>query len=237
MSTKSRVIVALDLKEPDEAFALARDLSDVGVAGFKVNSLLYGSVSVRTLIETLASYAEVFVDVKGDDMPQTVANTVENLASMGASIITLHASGGPEMLEAGVAAFEKYKHAGARGLFGVGILTSFKDPQCTLTFGADVMTKQIQFMSDVRAAGLKGMICSPLELSTLPALWPDGQFITPAIRPAGTELRGQARPGTPEQAMKSGATLMVVGSPIYAAADPCEALRAINEEAGSALSA
>lgn len=230
MSTEKRVIVALDDMDEDTAEALARELAG-SVWGFKGNDLLDGDVSPGKLTDTFSKFGGFFVDIKGHDIPSTIFNRVKKHAENGASLITLHASGGRPMLREGVKAFEEFKTAGALGILAVTVLTHLTEEECReiyVTGTEETIDRFVRFAVD---AGVWGIVCSPTDLPRIRAQWGEKlHYVTPGIRPAGSALNDQARPGTPAEAIQNGADLLVIGRPITQAEDVLQATRDINAE-------
>jgi orotidine-5'-phosphate decarboxylase len=217
------VIVALDLSTRDQALDLVDRLGERATF-YKVGSQLFTRVGPDLVRELKAREKRVFLDLKYHDIPNSVARAVEAATDLGVDMLTLHASGGSTMLEAAREA------AGDDGpaLLGVTLLTSF-----TAADVEAVWNKEIRSMRDevarlaaiAAAAGLTGVVASPLEVEGLKRKYgPAFLVVTPGIRPVG-ELDGdQVRTASPAAAVRAGADYLVVGRPVYAAADPVAAL-------------
>ncbi len=230
MSTENRVIVALDDMDEAEARRLARELAGE-VWGFKGNDLLDGDHSPEELTGTFAVYGGFFVDIKGHDIPSTIFNRVKKHAQNGASLVTLHASGGRTMLREGVKAFEEFKTAGALGILAVTVLTHLTEDECREIYVTGIEETIGRFVRFAVDAGVWGIVCSPTDLPRIRAQWGDKlHYVTPGIRPAGSAQNDQARPGTPAEAIRNGADLLVVGRPITRAEDALHATQDINAE-------
>lgn len=223
------LIVALDLPSSDEALALVDRLDDA-VHWYKVGSPLF-TRSGPALLQALHERGKhIFLDLKFHDIPSTVARAVEAAATHHVSLLTLHASGGTEMMAAARAAIG---NDGPR-LLGVTILTS-------LTGSAieEVWDKQLLSVRDevarlanlAAAAGLHGVVCSPLEAEMMRRQHGPGFLIvTPGVRPVGGQLGDQARSATPADAARAGADFLVVGRPIWQAEDPVAVVAAIAQD-------
>lgn len=220
----SRLIVALDGLERRQALDLSACLRDA-VWGFKVNDLLV-ECGVE-IVRALKPLGRVFADAKLHDIPHTVANGVRRLASAGADLITVHASGGTAMVQAAVSA------AGRAKILAVTVLTSLSDADCDAIYHCDTRSAVLGLANLAARAGAGGIVCSPHELERVRSCEGlDGLLkVTPGIRPAayGTP-DDQRRTWSPRAAIQAGADLLVVGRPITAAADPRQALEQIVEE-------
>ncbi|HYO95056.1 MAG TPA: orotidine-5'-phosphate decarboxylase [Polyangiaceae bacterium] len=178
---------------------------------------------------------DVFLDLKLHDIPQTVARAVASAAQLGARYLTLHAQGGPRMLEA---AQERATREGTGlVLLAVTVLTSLDAADLHATGVADEpATQALRLAHLARSAGIQGLVCSTAEVQALrAALGPDAVLVTPGIRPQLLGGDDQKRVGTPSQALRAGATLLVVGRPIRDAESPRQAARAVLDEMSEAL--
>ena len=216
---KSKLIVALDVGNYQDATALIQATRNV-VDIFKVGSQLFTRVGPR-IIEFLHEHGkECFLDLKFHDIPHTVARAVESAAALRVRMLTLHTSGGAEMLEA-AAAIPNHPL-----LLGVTVLTSV---------GGDVQAEVLRLAKVAKASGLNGVIASPHEIRVLrEAVGKDFLIVTPGIRSSSGEAADQKRVMTPAEAVAAGANYIVVGRPITAADDPTQASARIVEEMASA---
>jgi orotidine-5'-phosphate decarboxylase len=234
---KNPLIVALDVDTMKEAEALVEQLSAYS-GGFKVGMQLYNSVGPETVRRLCEKNVPVFVDLKLHDIPNTVAGAARVLTRHGASILNVHAAGGREMMRAAVEAAhgEAARTASEPPLVvAVTILTSISQ---------DAFNKEIGFPGSIRElvvkwallaqeAGLDGVVASPLEIAPIrEACGDDFVIITPGVRPAGAKADDQKRTMTPGEAVRLGATYLVVGRPVTAALDPVQVARGILEEIG-----
>jgi orotidine-5'-phosphate decarboxylase len=175
--------------------------------------------------------SSVFLDLKFHDIPNTVAHAVRSAADLGVSMTTLHASGGPVMLEAAV------KAADASGnsellLLAVTVLTSMDAAQLSST-GIDVQPKEqvLRLAGLASAAGIGGIVCSPLETEAIRGSFGDDlRIVTPGVRPSWAAVGDQKRVMTPAEAVSAGADWLVIGRPITAAGNPKEAYAKIVAE-------
>lgn len=165
----------------------------------------------------------VFLDLKLHDIPNTVAGAVRSLASCPYDILTVHAGGGSAMMRAAKAA----ARPGAK-VVGVTVLTSMDEDDLAATGVIGTTTDQVRRLAVLaRGAGLDGIVCSAHEVAAMRAQWPEGFFVVPGIRPAGSAVGDQKRVMTPRQAMDAGASILVIGRPITGADDPGAAADAI----------
>jgi orotidine-5'-phosphate decarboxylase len=192
------------------------------VWGFKVNDLLIQSG--LGVVRKLKKFGNVFADPKLHDIPNTVANGVKELAAAGADLITVHASGGSEMLKAAAKAAQNSK------ILAVTVLTSFNDAAAKEVFGQDTRSTVTRFARLASASGVHGLVSSPQELELLADLT-DLLKVTPGVRPASyAKSDDQARTMTPREAFEKGATHLVIGRPITGEKDPIGAMDKIEAE-------
>lgn len=219
-------IVALDVPTAGDALAIARQLRE-DCHFFKVGSALYtaaGPNIVRELRERIG--ADVFLDLKYHDIPNTVAGAVRAATALGVRLLTVHASGGRAMLEAAQEASQ-----GRCGVLGVTVLTSHDDAGLAAAWGrdqADVETEVLRLAADAAAAGLHGVVCSGGEAKAVSAVHGDRlALLVPGIRLEGEEAHDQRRVVTPHAAQRAGARYVVLGRTVTAAADPRIAFRKV----------
>jgi len=170
-----------------------------------------------------ASGVRVFLDLKLHDIPATVAGAARAVARLHPDVLTVHAAGGPEVVRAATAA------APDTMIAGVTVLTSL-GPADLKSIGVKGPLRDAVRRLAVLAvgAGARGLVCSPREVAEVRAeVGPDITLITPGIRPAGAAAHDQARTATPEEALRAGADLLVIGRPITSAPDPGAAAAAI----------
>lgn len=226
-----RIIAALDGMTMTEASNLTAKL--VGrVWGVKMNTLLHastpGGVPPVTLIKHYG--LRVFADPKFHDIPQTVADGVAELARQGADLITVHASGGPDMIRAAVEAYDRYRPAQGLGILVVTVLTSISEDLCYELYAESPADAVLQFAEFAKDAGAYGIVCSPKELAALRGRFPTLKRVTPGVRSLGKATHDQARFGTPSSAIRDGADLLVVGRQLTQAADLSIALTELAAE-------
>ncbi len=230
---KDRLIVALDVPSATEALALV-DRLEGACRWVKVGMELYYAAGSAIVERLRARGLEVFLDLKLFDIPNTVAGAVHSAASTGASLLTVHASGGPAMLAAARAAAEG---PSAPRLLAVTVLTSMDAAQlAAIGISADPAQQVLRLARLATAAGIDGLVCSPQETALLRSeLGASSLLVVPGIRSsdaAAPEVRNddQKRTATPAVAIATGASMLVVGRPITQAADPARAARRILAE-------
>ena len=221
------LILALDVPTREAAAPILRQLRGQ-LRWVKIGLQLFTAYGPNYVREVAGMGFNVFLDLKLHDIPNTVAKTVESLAPLPIRMLTLHTAGGGEMLRAARAAQEK--HNPNLLLLGVTVLTSMDDAGLNEIGVAAASADQVARLGRLAAdSGLRGLVCSPLEVSLLRRQLPaDMQLITPGIRPASEAATDdQKRVMTPADAAKAGSTYIVVGRPILQASDPAAAARAI----------
>ena len=228
------LILALDVPTREEAAPILRQLRGE-LRWVKIGLQMFTAYGPEYVREVAGLGFNIFLDLKLHDIPNTVAKAVESLASLPIQMLTLHTSGGGEMMRAALAAHQKQNPNLL--LLGVTVLTSMDTPGLheigVTASSADQVARLGQLAAD---AGLRGLVCSPLEVTMLRQKLPAGmQLITPGIRPAGEAgSDDQKRVMTPAEAARAGSTFIVVGRPILKAADPAAAARTILAELASA---
>jgi orotidine-5'-phosphate decarboxylase len=238
-TARERLLVALDVENGTRALELATTLRDVA-GGFKIGSRLFtleGPTLVRRIVDT---GARVFLDLKFHDIPNTVAQAVDAAVRTGAWMVNVHASGGVPMMQAAArAASETAARTGTPPplVIAVTVLTSMDAPTLRAVGVERPLLDQVVALARVtKDAGLSGVVASPQETSAIrAACGPDFVIVTPGIRgaAAGAEKNDQSRTMAPGEAIRAGASYLVVGRPIIAAADPRAAAQAIVREIGS----
>lgn len=228
LSPKDRLAVALDFPTAKSALDLVDQLSGT-CQWFKVGMELYYATG-NSLVETLRNRGfNVFLDLKLHDIPSTVAGAVRSATQAGASLLTLHASGGPAMM---VAAVEAAAAPGSPRLLAVTVLTSMDAAQLASTGVESSPAEQVLRLAKLaQSSGVNGMVCSAEEVGTLRTeLGGDALLVIPGIRPAGSDIGDQKRIAAPAAAIERGASMLVVGRPITRAANPAEAAASVLKE-------
>ena len=246
MSRSNPVYCAVDTVDLPQAARLIRSVTGgarPAVGGIKLGLeffLAHGAPGVRYAFPAAiraATGVGFFLDLKLHDIPNTAAGGIRAVAELAPTFITIHSSGGRDMLKAAVeeAGTQAAKHGVPRPkLLGVTVLTSLDRSDLEATgIHADPSDQVLRLAALARECGLDGVICSPLEITALrKQCGPDFVLMVPGIRPAGSAANDQKRVMTPRQAVDLGATNLVVSRPIYQAADPRAAAEAIAREAG-----
>jgi orotidine-5'-phosphate decarboxylase len=219
ISLRERLIVALDVSSATEAQKIVASLG-ASVRTYKVGMQLYTAEGPQVVRDLVAAGKRVFLDLKYHDIPNTVAAAVREAAQLGVSMLTVHASGGTKMLRAAAEAVRE-KSSGPQVL-AVTVLTSMNEQDLNETgVQGNVVDQVVRLASIALKAGCAGVVSSAQEVRTLRAkLSGDFLAVTPGVRPAGSAHGDQARVVTPAEANAAGATHIVVGRPITAAADP-----------------
>ena len=229
---QDRLAVALDVPDARQALELVASLEGT-CRWFKVGMELYYAAG-NAFIETLRNQDfQVFLDLKLHDIPNTVAGAVRSVTSAGASLLTVHASGGPTMMAAAV---EAASAPGSPRLLAVTVLTSMDAFELSAVGVSESTIDQVLLLARLaNSVGIDGLVCSPEEVATLRAETdPDTLLVIPGIRPAGSDVGDQKRIATPGDAIALGASMLVVGRPITRSANPAAAAKAILEEIAQA---
>ncbi len=227
------LILALDVETAGEARSVLRGVGDA-VGMVKIGLQLFTRHGPDLVKEIGESGHKVFLDLKLHDIPNTVAKAVESLASLPVSMLTLHASGGSEMMRAAETA--RVSLAPGLLLLGVTVLTSMDEPALRATGVGQSPPEQVRRLARLaKESGLRGLVCSPMEAAALRRdLGGDMTLVTPGVRPAGGDTHEQKRVATPASAARAGANWIVVGRPILQATDPRAAALAIRRELAAA---
>ena len=231
---RQRLIVALDVPDARAAAELAARLEDT-CQWFKVGLELFTAAGPAVLEPLLKRGHSIFLDLKFHDIPNTVAGAVRSAAGLGVHMLTVHAAGGPAMLTAAREALDGL--ANPPVLLAVTVLTSMDSAQLNAVGVDRTPASQVELLARMGIeAGIRGFVCSPQEVANLRALTgPEGVLVIPGIRPAGAGVGDQKRVATPAEALRLGASHLVVGRPITQAADPAETAQTILKEMAAVL--
>lgn len=220
------LILVLDAKSPRDLAPVLRPLQGT-VRWVKIGLEMFTACGPDAVREVADYGFNIFLDLKLHDIPNTVAKTVESAARLPIGMLTVHTVGGREMMQG--AARAAAQHAPRLLLLGVTVLTSMSAAGLAETGVADSPARQVVRLGQLAIdSGLRGLVCSPLEIAPLRAALPPGiALVTPGIRPRDARADDQTRVMTPGDAARAGATFIVVGRPIFHAPDPTAAARAI----------
>jgi orotidine-5'-phosphate decarboxylase len=226
------LILVLDAPSPRDVSPILRQLQGT-VRWVKVGLEMFTACGPDCVREVADLGFNVFLDLKLHDIPNTVARAIESCAKLPIGMLTLHTSGGREMMQWAVKSQEH--HSPGLLLLGVTVLTSTSAAGLAETGVADSPETQVVRLGRLAVeSGLHGLVCSPLEIEPLrSALPPDIALVTPGIRPREAKADDQTRVMTPAEAARAGATYLVVGRPIFRAPDPVAAARSILAEISS----
>lgn len=235
VSTKDKLIVALDVDNLQSARELVEILRDV-VGMFKVGSQLFTAVGPTIVREIIDAGGRVFLDLKFHDIPNTVAGAAIEATRLGVSIFNVHAAGGSEMMRRAAQAVsevsEREGHPRPR-VIAVTELTS-TDAQVLAATGVTASVEQQVLLLAVlaEASNLDGVVASSLDVPGIRAAISRKDFliVTPGVRPSGTQRGDQKRIMTPAEAVRAGSDYLVIGRPIIEADDPVRAAQTVIEE-------
>ncbi len=228
---RNPIIVALDVPSADAALKLVEQLAPVS-GGFKVGSELFTSAGPDIVRRIRGLGAPVFLDLKFHDIPNTVARGVAAAVQLDVQMLTVHASGGVEMLKAAerVAQESAWKLGHTPPLvLAVTVLTSL-DAAALSQIGLDPnVSRQVRRLANMaNQAGLRGLVCSPREVAELRQMLPAStQLVVPGIRSQNSPADDQRRTLSPREALSLGANWLVIGRPICAAENPQAAAEGI----------
>ena len=227
----AEVIVALDVQSTAEAVEKVRLIGDA-VGFYKIGLELFTAEGPDVVKAVKDLGKKVFLDLKFHDIPRTVERAVRSGGKLGVDLMTIHSVGGRAMIRAAADAAAEFG-ANAPKILAVTVLTSLDQGDLAdVGIVGRTPAEQVEAMAKFAVGnGANGLVCSPKEVGALSrALKAGTLFITPGVRPVGAALGDQKRVATPAEAVRDGATHLVVGRPILAAADPAAAARAINAE-------
>lgn len=228
-----KLILALDLPDRESALKILDGLRGK-LEWVKIGLQMYLKYGAGFVREVSGMGFKIFLDLKLFDIPNTVASAVESVSALPVSMLTIHASGGREMMRRAV------ESAAERNpellILGVTVITSF-DADSLAETGVELEPEwQVEKLAKLAVdSGLKGLVCSPLEIEGLRSILPeDTVLVTPGIRPSGSSADEQKRIMTPADAARAGSDFIVVGRPILKAENPAFAVSKILEEIANA---
>ncbi|MCU7808827.1 MAG: orotidine-5'-phosphate decarboxylase [Candidatus Thiodiazotropha sp. (ex Semelilucina semeliformis)] len=227
--SEARVIVALDYPNQAKAEELV-DRLDPTLCRLKVGKEMFTRFG-PPFVESLRKRGfEIFLDLKFHDIPNTVAAACDAAADLEVWMMNLHASGGRRMMVAARERLEQRSHKPL--LVAVTILTSLSEEDIAeVGFRGEPADNVLRLANLTKAAGLDGVVCSPLEAVEIRRqIGDEFMLVTPGVRPKTATQDDQRRVMTPGEAIIAGSSYLVVGRPITAASDPIQALKAINAE-------
>jgi orotidine-5'-phosphate decarboxylase len=235
---RERLIVGLDVDDVARADAVVQRLGDA-VSFYKIGKQLFVHAGPDVVRRVQATGAEIFLDLKFHDIPNTVAAAGVEAARLGVRLFNVHASGGLAMMERTVAEVDRVCRAERLRrpkIIAVTVLTSLADAdlaQVGVARGAGPQAVRLARLA--KRAGLDGVVASPREIRTIRrACGPDFLIVTPGVRPAGADAHDQKRVLTPGEAIAAGADYLVVSRPVLAAQDPVTATEDIVADMGRA---
>jgi orotidine-5'-phosphate decarboxylase len=224
--TKDKIIVALDVATKKKALELVEHLRGE-ISFFKIGLQLYTAEGPEIVRAVLSTGAKVWLDLKLYDIPNTVARAVESASTLGAQMLTVHLSGGSEMIRAAATA-----KTNEMLLLGVTVLTSATEQTLREIGIADAVEDQVLRLARLGVeAGIDGVVASPHEIKQLRAEFGNGiKIAVQGIRPTWAEPGDQKRFMTPRQAIEAGADYIGIGRPVTRHPRPREAVKMILDE-------
>ena len=233
MPMRNPIIVALDVPSAESALKLA-ELVAPAVGAFKIGKELFVSAGPDIVKKIRATGASVFLDLKFHDIPNTVAKAVAAATRLDVQMLTIHTSGGGEMMRAAEKSAQDTAKALGRPaplVLGVTVLTSSNGETLSEIGCQTNVGHQVERLATLAVkSGLRGLVCSPLEIADLRQILPaEIQLVTPGIRTGAEKADDQKRTLSPREAIQAGASWLVIGRPIYAAENPRAAAEKILE--------
>jgi orotidine-5'-phosphate decarboxylase len=223
-----QIIVALDVPDSRHALEIVERLDGL-IQWFKVGLELYVSEGNAVVSKLREKGCSVFLDLKLHDIPNTVAGAVRSASRAGAQMLTIHAGGGPAMMQAAAEAAAGLDSAPQ--LLAVTVLTSMDAAQLqAVGVSADPADQVLRLAHAGWDAGIRGFVSSAQEVAAMRRTFPEATLVIPGIRPAGASVGDQKRVATPAAALAAGADYLVIGRPITQAPDPAAAAAAVLDE-------
>lgn len=237
-SNPTRIFCALDSADLEKVRGLARSIAGA-VDGLKLGLEFFSAQGPAGVRDIAKLDVPIFLDVKLHDIPNTVAGAIRSLAPLAPYYLTLHAGGGAEMMR--VARQTAHEEAARLSLapprlLAVTVLTSLDESDLARQGIAGTSSEQVVRLAELaRSAEIDGIVSSPREITAIRAACGEGfDIVVPGIRPGGSATGDQKRVMTPGEAVRAGASALVVGRPITGADDPVEAAAAIRREIDAA---
>jgi orotidine-5'-phosphate decarboxylase len=222
------VFVALDTPDLARALELSEAVRD-HAGGVKLGLEFFSANGPGGIRQVAELGLPVFLDLKLHDIPNTVARAVEALSPLDPAVLSVHAAGGRAMLAAAKAAAP----AGTK-VVAVTVLTSLDAVDLAEAGVICSPREQVERFAELaRDSGVDGIVCSGAELGAVRRFWPEAFLVVPGVRPPGSDVGDQKRVVTPRDALEDGASILVIGRPITAAADPAQAIKDIAASLGS----
>jgi orotidine-5'-phosphate decarboxylase len=234
-STRDRSIIPLDVQSKEDGITLVSKLKDART--FKVGLELFTAEGPALFKKLKALRKDVFLDLKLHDIPNTVGGAVRSAFRHGVQMMTIHASGGREMMAKASETARRASEELGRSkplLLGVTVLTSLKGVDLAeIGMNANVTDQVLRLAGLAKGAGMDGVVCSPHEIEILRREFGrELVIVTPGIRPLWAAAQDQKRIMTPAEAVAKGADYLVIGRPITGAPSPAEAFIRVVEEIG-----
>lgn len=227
----AELIVALDVDNRQEAVEKVKAIGD-SVGFYKIGLELFTAEGPDVVKAVKDLGKRIFLDLKFHDIPRTVERAVKSGARLGVDLMTIHSVGGKAMIRAAADAAAEFGSQGPK-ILAVTVLTSLDQSDLAdVGICGRTPAQQVAAMAQFAVEnGANGLVCSPKEVGALSKALKQGTlFVTPGVRPAGSAVGDQKRVATPADAVRDGATHLVVGRPILAAEDPVAAAKAIRAE-------
>ena len=230
-----KIVLALDVDSDVQALKLCETLKDY-VGLFKIGSQLFTRFGPSMVKKVIEMGADVFLDLKFHDIPNTVAMAAREAVRMGVGMFNVHACGGVEMMKQTAAMVEKTAMESGVAepvTLAVTILTSMSEDvlKNEVRCSASLESQVLHYASLAGKSGLKGVVASPHEIEQIRRqMGPDFVILTPGIRPAWSQKNDQKRIMTPREAIRAGADYIVIGRPILADPSPLDAAKRVVEE-------
>jgi len=219
-----RIIVAIDTYDSEDAMSLLDQLNPE-LCKVKVGSVVFNALGKDFLRLIDQRGFKIFLDLKLHDIPNTVHETILGFADCNIELLTIHLSGGKKMINSALAAAQIIKTK----IIGVSVLTSLDDDDTSALFQSTTRDQVAKLFKLANETGIDGIVCSPLELDLAANILPPEMLkITPGIRDI-TVSDDQSRTMTAKEAIKHGASYLVIGRPISKASNVPEALKYFNE--------